>query len=239
MTRKTKGLSGMGSGSSAIAIAMSLLRKTSWAVEGEARQLRLDEVRAVLHHDLELAVPLLALPHRHQVQHVHALRMLALRLAPLAAELNAADGEERPLSRHTHTHAHTHTQRAWAGKLPTTSPHSAEIASGEPPLAWRLVPHRATVSRPCALLLGAIDGAKARRDHGALCVCDHKSECSRLEVLKVRVGGSRAVCVVSGGRLASSTRRNPAGRECACSEVGHAGAKLLEQGRALVCLCSP
>jgi len=85
----------------------------------------------------------------------------------------------------------------------------------------------------------AIDGAKARRDHGALCVCDHKSECSRLEVLKVRVGGSRAVCVVSGGKLASSTRRNPAGRECACSEVGHAGAKLLEQGRALVCLCSP
>jgi len=38
----------------------------------------------------------------------------------------------------------------------------------------------------------AIDGAKARRDHGALCVCDHKSECSRLEVLKVRERTGRA-----------------------------------------------
>jgi hypothetical protein len=34
-------------------------------------------------------------------------------------------------------------------------------------------------------------------------------------------------------------KRDPAGRECACSELRHAGAKLREKGRALVCLCSP
>ena len=41
------------------------------AVEGEARELGLDEVRAVLHHDLELAVALGALPLRDEVEHVH------------------------------------------------------------------------------------------------------------------------------------------------------------------------
>jgi hypothetical protein len=40
-------------------------------VEGEARELGLDEVRAVLHHDLELAVALGALPLRDEVEHVH------------------------------------------------------------------------------------------------------------------------------------------------------------------------
>ena len=40
------------------------------AVEGEARELGLDEVRAVLHHDLELAVALGALPLRDEVEHV-------------------------------------------------------------------------------------------------------------------------------------------------------------------------
>ena len=40
-------------------------------VEREARELGLDEVRAVLHHDLELAVALRALPLRDEVEHVH------------------------------------------------------------------------------------------------------------------------------------------------------------------------
>ena len=40
-------------------------------VEREARELGLDEVRAVLHHDLELAVALGALPLRDEVEHVH------------------------------------------------------------------------------------------------------------------------------------------------------------------------
>ena len=39
-------------------------------VEGEARELGLDEVRAVLHHDLELAVALGALPLGDEVEHV-------------------------------------------------------------------------------------------------------------------------------------------------------------------------
>ena len=39
-------------------------------VEREARELGLDEVRAVLHHDLELAVALGALPLRDEVEHV-------------------------------------------------------------------------------------------------------------------------------------------------------------------------
>ena len=40
------------------------------AVEREARELGLDEVRAVLHHDLELAVALGALPLGDEVEHV-------------------------------------------------------------------------------------------------------------------------------------------------------------------------
>jgi hypothetical protein len=40
------------------------------AVEREARELGLDQVRAVLHHDLELAVALGALPLRDEVEHV-------------------------------------------------------------------------------------------------------------------------------------------------------------------------
>jgi len=40
------------------------------AVEGEAGELGLDEVRAVLHHDLELAVALGALPLWDEVEHV-------------------------------------------------------------------------------------------------------------------------------------------------------------------------
>ncbi len=39
-------------------------------VEREARELGLDEVRAVLHHDLELAVALGALPLGDEVEHV-------------------------------------------------------------------------------------------------------------------------------------------------------------------------
>ena len=44
------------------------------AVEGEARELGLDEVRAVLHHDLELAVALGALPLGDEVEHVDLSR---------------------------------------------------------------------------------------------------------------------------------------------------------------------
>jgi len=42
---------------------------------------------------------LLALPHRHQVQHVHALDLLALRLAAITTQLYAANRKERPLGR--------------------------------------------------------------------------------------------------------------------------------------------
>ena len=44
---------------------------------------------------LELAVPLRALPRRHQMQHVHALVRLAVLLARLARELDAPRREER------------------------------------------------------------------------------------------------------------------------------------------------
>jgi hypothetical protein len=50
-----------------VGLAEDLLER----VEGEARELGLDEVRAVLHHDLELAVALGALPLRDEVEHVH------------------------------------------------------------------------------------------------------------------------------------------------------------------------
>ena len=60
-------------------------------VEGEARQLGLDEVRAVLHHDLELPVPLLRLPDWDEVEHVHTLGHLTFFLALVAAELDTTD----------------------------------------------------------------------------------------------------------------------------------------------------
>jgi hypothetical protein len=50
-----------------VGLAEDLLER----VEGEAGELGLDEVRAVLHHDLELAVALGALPLRDEVEHVH------------------------------------------------------------------------------------------------------------------------------------------------------------------------
>ena len=46
------------------------------------------------YHDLELAVPLRALPRRHQMQHVHALVRLAVLLARLARQLDAPRREE-------------------------------------------------------------------------------------------------------------------------------------------------
>ena len=49
-----------------VCLAEDLLER----VEREARELGLDEVRAVLHHDLELAVALGALPLRDEVEHV-------------------------------------------------------------------------------------------------------------------------------------------------------------------------
>ena len=60
-------------------------------VEGQARQLGLDEVRPVLHHDLELPVPLLRLPDWDEVEHVHTLGHLPLLLAFVTTELDAAD----------------------------------------------------------------------------------------------------------------------------------------------------
>ena len=57
---------------------------------------RQEEVARQPYHDLELAVPLLRLPRRDEVQHVHALMGLALLLALLAAQLYAARREERP-----------------------------------------------------------------------------------------------------------------------------------------------
>ena len=53
-----------------VGLAEDLLER----VEGEARELGLDEVRAVLHHDLELAVALGALPLRDEVEHVDLYR---------------------------------------------------------------------------------------------------------------------------------------------------------------------
>ena len=47
------------------------------------------------HHDLQLPVPLRALPARHQMKHVHALVRLAVLLALRAGELDAPRREER------------------------------------------------------------------------------------------------------------------------------------------------
>lgn len=63
-------------------------------VEGQARELGLDEVGAVLHHNLQLPVPLLALPARHEVQQVHALVRAAVLFARFARELDGAADEE-------------------------------------------------------------------------------------------------------------------------------------------------
>jgi len=48
-----------------------------------------------LHHDVQLAVALGALPGRYQMQHVHTLVGLAVFLALVAAELDGAGDEER------------------------------------------------------------------------------------------------------------------------------------------------
>ena len=66
-------------------------------VEGQARQLGLDEVRPVLHHDFQLPVPLLRLPDWDEVEHVHTLGHLPLLLALVAAELDTANSKERAL----------------------------------------------------------------------------------------------------------------------------------------------
>jgi hypothetical protein len=63
-------------------------------VEGEAGELALDEVGAVLHDGLELDVAVGALPARDQVQHVHALRGPAVLDALAAGQLHADAGEE-------------------------------------------------------------------------------------------------------------------------------------------------
>ena len=55
-----------------------------------------EKVALQSYHNLQLAVPLLRLPRRDEVQHVHALMGLALFLALLAAQLYAARREERP-----------------------------------------------------------------------------------------------------------------------------------------------
>lgn len=63
-------------------------------VEGQAGELTLDEVRAVLHDGLELDVAVGALPARDEVQHVDALGGLAAGLAGGAGELDAEEGED-------------------------------------------------------------------------------------------------------------------------------------------------
>lgn len=60
-------------------------------VEGQARQLGLDQIGSILHHDLELPVTFFALPDWDEVQHVHTLGHLPLLLALVAAELDTAD----------------------------------------------------------------------------------------------------------------------------------------------------
>jgi hypothetical protein len=76
-----------------IGLAEDLLQR----VEGEARQLALDQVRPVLHHDAQLAVALRRLPHRDEVQAVHALVADAVLDALLARELDAARLEQGPI----------------------------------------------------------------------------------------------------------------------------------------------
>ena len=63
-------------------------------VEGEAGQLALDEVGAVLHDGLELEVAVGALPAGDEVQHVDALGALADGLALGAGQLDAEEGED-------------------------------------------------------------------------------------------------------------------------------------------------
>jgi hypothetical protein len=63
-------------------------------VKGEPRELALNKVWPVLHDDLELHVPVGALPARHQVQHVDALGSLAFGPARRARQLHAQDGED-------------------------------------------------------------------------------------------------------------------------------------------------
>ena len=75
-----------------VALAEDLLQ----GIKGQARQLGLDQVRAVLHHNFKLAMALLGLPGRHQMQHVDALCLFAGLLARLAAQLDAARREEGP-----------------------------------------------------------------------------------------------------------------------------------------------
>ena len=66
-------------------------------VEGEATELALDEVGAVLHDGLQLDVSVPALPPRDEVQHVGALRGLAVLPAGVAGEGDAQRGEEREI----------------------------------------------------------------------------------------------------------------------------------------------
>jgi hypothetical protein len=74
-------------------------------VEGQARQLALDEVGAILHDGLELDVAVGALPAGDEVQHVDALGGLAVGLALGAGQLDAEEGEDG-LMRDWITHFH-------------------------------------------------------------------------------------------------------------------------------------
>ncbi len=64
-------------------------------VEGQAGQLALDQVGAVLHDGFQLDVPVRALPARDQVEHVHARRRPPLLDAPPAGQLHADGREQR------------------------------------------------------------------------------------------------------------------------------------------------
>jgi len=64
-------------------------------IEGEAGQLALDQIGAVLHDGLQFDMPVRALPARHEVEHVHARGCLSVLDAPAARELDADAGEKR------------------------------------------------------------------------------------------------------------------------------------------------
>jgi hypothetical protein len=74
---------------------ISLAKYLLQAVKRKPSELRLYQIGPVLHHDFELAMALLALPHGHQMQHVHTLCLFSLFFAPFTAQLDASDSEQR------------------------------------------------------------------------------------------------------------------------------------------------
>jgi hypothetical protein len=81
----------------------TLVKYAQPATQQAARQQsQYKRTRPVLHHNFQLAVSFLALPHRDEMQHVHALCMLAVFFAFFATELNAAHSEKIAISARVH-----------------------------------------------------------------------------------------------------------------------------------------